>query len=169
MYPRLTISNLTEGLRNVYTNKKSEGQFTPINSYNPMENRCELHKKVKITADATPTAGVFTVSLEEKYYNKNETFALENGTQLFIVAPPIYKGAKRAQVKMVSNNGGTDASMLKKGRTHVSALTTIQSSVRGYVKYQFNTEHRNYLSKHRSSDVQSAEYSASQEFYIERR
>jgi hypothetical protein len=27
-------------------------------------------KKVKITADATPTAGVFTVSLEEKYYNK---------------------------------------------------------------------------------------------------
>jgi hypothetical protein len=29
MYPRLTISNLTEGL-NVYTNKKSEGQFTPI-------------------------------------------------------------------------------------------------------------------------------------------
>jgi hypothetical protein len=28
MYPRLT--NLTEGLRNVYTNKKkSEGQFTP--------------------------------------------------------------------------------------------------------------------------------------------
>jgi hypothetical protein len=32
MYPRLTISNLTEGLRNVYTNK-SEGQFTPINSY----------------------------------------------------------------------------------------------------------------------------------------
>ena len=33
MYPRLTISNLTEGLRNVYTNKKAEGQFTPINSY----------------------------------------------------------------------------------------------------------------------------------------
>jgi hypothetical protein len=33
MYPRLTISNLTEGLRNVYTNKKSEGRFTPINSY----------------------------------------------------------------------------------------------------------------------------------------
>jgi hypothetical protein len=33
MYPRFTISNLTEGLRNVYTNKKSEGQLTPINSY----------------------------------------------------------------------------------------------------------------------------------------
>jgi hypothetical protein len=119
-------------------------------------------KKVKITADATPTAGVFTVSLEEKYYNKNETFALENGTQLFIVAPPIYKGAKNFEhkVKMVSNNGGIpDASMLKKGRTTLSSNYHPELSVRGYVKYQFNTEtHRNYLFKHRSSDVQSAEY-----------
>jgi hypothetical protein len=50
---------------------------------------------------------VYLLSLE-KYYNKNETFALENGTQLFIVAPPIYKGAKNFEhkVKMVSNNGG---------------------------------------------------------------
>jgi hypothetical protein len=29
-YVSTTISNLTEGLRNVYTNKKSEGQFTPL-------------------------------------------------------------------------------------------------------------------------------------------
>jgi hypothetical protein len=53
MYPRLTISNLTEGLRNVYTNKKSEGQFTPINSY-AIQWRIDVNfiKKVKITADA---------------------------------------------------------------------------------------------------------------------
>jgi len=174
MYPRLTISNLTEGLRNVYTNKKAEGQFTPINSY-AIQWRIDVNfiKKVRIAADATPTAGVFTVSLEEKYYNKNETFALENGTQLFIVAPPVYKGAKNFEhkVKMVSNNGGIpDAAMLKKGRnTRFRSNYHPELSVRGYVKYQFNTEtHRNYLSKHRSSDVQSAEYSASQEYYIER-
>jgi hypothetical protein len=67
---------------------------------------------------------------------------------------------------MVSNNGGIpDASMLKKGRTtRFRSNYHPELSVRGYVKYQFNTEtHRNYLSKHRSSDVQSAEYSASQE------
>jgi hypothetical protein len=66
---------------------------------------------------------------------------------------------------MVSNNGGIpDASMLKKGRTtRFRSNYHPELSVRGYVKYQFNTEtHRNYLSKHRSSDVQSAEYSASQ-------
>jgi hypothetical protein len=46
------------------------------------------------------------LSLEEKYYNKMRL--PENGTQLFIVAPPIYKGAKNFEhkVKMVSNNGG---------------------------------------------------------------
>jgi hypothetical protein len=32
MYPRLTISNLTEGLRNVYTNKSLKERL-PINSY----------------------------------------------------------------------------------------------------------------------------------------
>jgi hypothetical protein len=69
MYPRLTISNLTEGLRNVYTNKKSEGN-TPISLGNPMENRCELSPKKQITADATPTAGVFTVSLERSTTKK---------------------------------------------------------------------------------------------------
>jgi hypothetical protein len=60
--------------------------------------------------------------------------------------------------------------MLKKGRTtRFRSNYHPELSVRGYVKYQFNTEtHRNYLFKHRSSDVQSAEYSASQEFYIER-
>jgi hypothetical protein len=63
---------------------------------------------------------------------------------------------------MVSTTVESDASMLKKGRT-TRFLLHPELSVRGYVKYQFNTEtHRNYLSKHRSSDVQSAEYSASQ-------
>jgi hypothetical protein len=71
---------------------------------------------------------------------------------------------------MVSNNGGIpDASMLKKGRTtRFRSNYHPELSVEGYVKYQFNTEtHRNYLSKHRSSDVQSAEYSFTK-FYIER-
>jgi hypothetical protein len=62
MYPRLTISNLTEGLRNVYTNKKSEGQFTPINSY-AIQWRIDVNFiKKAITADATPTAGIYCKS-----------------------------------------------------------------------------------------------------------
>jgi len=174
MYPRLTVSNLTEGLRNVYTNKKSEGSFTPINSY-AIQWTIDVNyvKKIRIAANATPSAGVFTVQLEEKYYNKNETFALEDGTQLFVVAPPKYVGAKKFdyKVKMVSNNGATpnSAQLVKGKNTRFRSNYHPELSVRGYVKYQFNTEtHRNFLSKHRSSDVQSAEYAASQDYYIER-
>ena len=174
MYPRLTISNLTEGLRNVYTNKKQRGGFTPINSY-AIQWTIDVNyiKKIRIMSDATPTAGIFKVTLEEKYYNKNETFALDNQTQLFVVAPPRFLGPKmwEYRVKMVSNNGGIpDINMLKKGRqTRFRSNYHPELSVRGYVKYQFNTEtHRNYISKHRSSDVQSAEYAASEEYYIER-
>ena len=175
MYPRLTISNLTEGLRNVYTNKKSEGGFTPINSM-AVQWTIDVNyiKKVKIVADATVKAGVFPVNLAEKYYSKNETFALENNSQLIVVAPPkmITSNNWEYQVQLVGNNPGATANtdMLKKGKmTRYRSNYHPELSVRGYVKYQFNTEtHRNFLSKHRSSDVQSAEYSAAQDYYIER-
>jgi len=174
MYPRLTISNLTEGLRNVYTNKKAVGGFTPINSY-AIQWTIDVNyiKRVMIAADATPTAGIFDVDLVEKYYNKNETFALDNQTQLIVVAPPQFRGPKvwRYKVQMVSNSGATpDIAFLKKGKTtRFRSNYHPELSVRGYVKYQYNTEtHRNYMSKHRSSDVQSSEYAASQEYYIER-
>ena len=174
MYPRLTISNLTEGLRNVYTKKKQVGSFTPINSY-AIQWTIDVNyiKKIKIVESATPTGGVFEVKLEEKYYDKNETFALDNGTQLIVVAPPKFVKPKSwsYKVQMVSNNGGTPATaFLAKGKqTRFRSNYHPELSVRGYVKYQFNTEtHRNFMSKHRSSDVQSAEYAASQEYYIER-
>jgi hypothetical protein len=174
MYPRLTISNLTEGLRNVYTNKKQIGGFTPINSY-AIQWTIDVNyiKRVRIVEDAVPTAGVFDLYLEEKYYEKNETFALENQTQLIVVAPPKFAGPKRwlHKVQMVSNSGGTpNEDFLKKGKiTKFRSNYHPELSVRGYVKYQFNTEtHRNFISKHRSSDIQSSEYSAMQEYYIER-
>ena len=174
MYPRLTISNLTEGLRNVYTNKKQQGGFTPINSY-AIQWTIDVNyiKKIRIVADATPSAGVFPINLEEKYYNKNETFALENQQQLIVVAPPVFKGPKNWEykVRMVTNSGGTpDPAMMATGKTtKFRSNYHPELSVRGYVKYQFNTEtHRNFMSKHRSSDIQSAEYAASQEYYIER-
>ncbi|MCK5787958.1 MAG: hypothetical protein KAH32_03095 [Chlamydiia bacterium] len=175
MYPRLTISNLTEGLRNVYTNKKQQGGFTPINSY-AIQWTIDVNyiKKIRIATTVTaPAAGqIFQVVLEEKYYNKNETFALEDQSQLFIVAPPKYLGPKKWQysVRSIAVGASISDAMLTAGRqTKFRSNYHPELSVRGYVKYQFNTEtHRNFLSKHRSSDVQSAEYAASQEYYIER-
>jgi hypothetical protein len=53
----------------VYTNKKSEGQYA--NQLYAIQWRIDVNfKKKQITADATPTAGVFTVSLERSTTTK---------------------------------------------------------------------------------------------------
>ena len=175
MYPRLTISNLTEGLRNVYQNKKSQGGFTPINSM-VIQWTIDVNyiKKVRIVEAASALTGVFTIGLAEKYYSKNETFALENNMQLIVVAPPIMKASNNwtYSVQLVGNNPGASVptAMVGVGKTtRYRSNYHPELSVRGYVKYQFNTEtHRAFISKHRSSDVQSSEYSAAQDYYIER-
>jgi len=172
MYPRLTMSNLTEGLRNVFTKKSSKGGFTPINSY-AIQWTIDVNyiKRVKIVGSNTPTASAFTIQLEEKYYNKNETFALENQAQLFVIASPtrVSAGVWAYRVKPVSGTAPDDAFTTAGRTTKFRSNYHPELSVRGYVKYQFNNEvHRNNISKHRSSDVQSAEYSAQQKFYVER-
>ncbi|MCK5788595.1 MAG: hypothetical protein KAH32_06330, partial [Chlamydiia bacterium] len=173
MYPRLTISNLTEGLRNVYTNKKEKGGFSPINAM-AIQWTIDVNyiKKVKIVGSNGNT-GVFTINLFEKYYNKNETFALENNMQLIVVAPPKMVTSNNWQysVTLVGNNPTAEVptAMLAVGKvTRYRSNYHPELSVRGYVKYQFNTEtHRNYISKHRSSDIQSSEYAAAQDYYVE--
>ncbi|RLC95868.1 MAG: hypothetical protein DRI46_14395, partial [Chloroflexi bacterium] len=119
MYPRLTMSNLTEGLRNVFTKKSSKGGYTPINSY-AIQWTIDVNyiKRVKIVANGAGSISAFNLDLEEKYYNKNETFALENQTQLFVIAPPvrISSGVWRHQVKPIAGVAPDDAFM-KKGRT----------------------------------------------------
>jgi hypothetical protein len=42
MYPRLTISNLTEGLKTCTLIRSLKGSLRQL-LCNPMENRCELH------------------------------------------------------------------------------------------------------------------------------
>jgi hypothetical protein len=157
----------------VYTKKSAQSGFTPINSY-AIQWTIDVNyiKRVEIVADATPIAGTFNVSLKEKYYNKNETFALENQTQLYVVAPPTMVNSNNwtYKVRPIVTGSLPDASFLKKGKqTKFRSNYHPELSSRGYVKYQYNTEtHRNYMSKHRSSDVQSAEFTAQQEFYVER-
>jgi hypothetical protein len=63
-------------------------------------------KKVKITADATPTAGVFTVSLEEKYYNKRDFRFREWNSIVYCSASDLQRNQNfEHKVKMVSNGG----------------------------------------------------------------
>jgi hypothetical protein len=78
MYPRLTYPVILLKVLETCTQIRKE-LVTPINSYAIRIDE----QKVKISADATPTAGGFLSSLEEVLRSKNEDIPLENGTQVF--------------------------------------------------------------------------------------
>jgi hypothetical protein len=180
LYPDLAITVLTDALRNVYFNPKSSASsFMPINSM-VVEWDIDVNyiHKVNIAEDvtvATPGLGKqpFTVVLESKYYDKNDTFALENRQQLMVIAPPQQLGAKRWShtVILVGNDTSkhVDPRFLKRGRyTRYRSNFHPELSERGYTKYMSNTEtHRNYMGRHRASESVSADYKMQEKVYLE--
>ncbi len=86
MYPDLSITVLTDALRNVYYNpKSSSANFQPVNA---MAVQWDIDvnyiHKINIVADVLDTTpGLnkvpFTVNLEQKYYDKNDTFRKRGG------------------------------------------------------------------------------------------
>ena len=170
LYPELSISILTDALRNVfYNSSQSKDSFTPINA---MAVQWDIDvnyiHKVYIAEDNNSEVGtgktVVTLVMDQKYYAKNDTFTLENRQQMLVIAPPRMLGPKRWQHRciIVGNDmsKGIDPAYLKKGRyTRYRSNYHPEFSERGYTKYLSNTEtHRNYISRHRASEDVSADY-----------
>jgi hypothetical protein len=177
MYPQHSLANLTDALKNVYINPKSSGSsFAPINSM-AIEWDIDVNfiKRVRIATSVggTPVGKeVFNLELEERYYDKNDTFALENRQMLFVVAPPIKLGDMRWQYRVVLTGDGqksVDVAFLQKGRqTRYRSNYFPELSERGYTKFISNTEtHRNFISRHRAGVDWSADYAIREELYIE--
>ena len=180
MYPDLSITVLTDALRNVYYNpKSSSANFQPVNA---MAVQWDIDvnyiHKINIVADVTDvTPGLnklpFIVGLEQKYYDKNDTFTLENKQQLLVIAPPRMLNIKNWQytVILVGNDysKSVDPRFLKKGRyTRYRSNYHPELSERGYTKYLSNTEtHRNNMSRHRASESVSADYKIREKVYLE--
>ena len=181
LYPELAITTLTNALRNVYYNKpKGNNDFQPINSMSiQWDIDVNFIMKVYITKDVTEVKpGLnktpFTIMLDRKYYSKNDTFALENKQQLLVIAPPRMVGNNRNwehTVILVGNdyNKYVDERFLRKGKeTRFRSNYFPEMSERGYTKFTSNTEtHRNYMSRHRSSDSTSADYAMKEKVYLE--
>jgi hypothetical protein len=180
MYPDLAITTLTDALRNVYYNpKSSSSNFQPINSmavqWDIDVNYIHKVQIVKDINDATPgmNKAPFTIVLEQKYYDKNDTFTLENKQQLLVVAPPRMLNTKAWEhtVILVGNDFSkyVDPRFVKKGRvTRFRSNYFPELSERGYTKYTSNTEtHRNYMSRHRASESVSADFKIKEKVYLE--
>jgi len=177
MYPHLSISILTDALKNVFYNPKKNGNsFTPINSM-AIEWEIDVNyiKRVKIVGTISGNGAnkaVETIFLEEHYYDKGDTFTLENKQQLFVVAPPKKINQKRWEykVKLVGNDytkainvAFASANMTTRYRSNYHP----ELSERGYVKFHSNTEvHRNYISRHRASTSWSSDYAIMEEVYL---
>ena len=177
MYPDLAISTLTDALKNVYYNpKKDSGSFTPINSMAiQWDIDVNFIKKVKIVGDISGNGlnkNVETIILEERYYDKNDTFTLENKQQLFVVAPPRKLGVKRWEyrVKLVGNDlsKSINTTYAAAGRdTRYRSNYHPELSERGYTKWVSNTEtHRNYISRQRASVDWSGDFAIQEEIFI---
>ncbi len=180
LYPDLAVNILTDALHNIfYNNKKGSNSFQPINEM-AIEWSIDVNyiHKVKIEQDITSaTPGLnkepITLVLESKYYDKGDTMALENGQQAFVIAPPVQRGPGKWEhvVILVGNDYSKffDVRFLKKGKyTRYRSNFHPELSERGYTKYTSNTEnHRNHMSRHRASDVVSADYKMKEAVYIE--
>lgn len=177
MKPELSISMLTDALRNVYQNpRQGKSQFTPINSM-AVEWQINVNfiKKVKIAATSTATGeggAPFTLYLAERYYDRNDTFALENRQQLFVLSAPVKEGPSRWKysVHLVGNDPArrVNTTYTAAGRTTKYRSNYFpELSERGFSKFLSNTEvHRNYLSRHRASVDWSGDFATLESIFI---
>ena len=113
-----------------------------------------------------------TIVLAERYYDKNDTFTLENKQQLFVVAAPKKQSVKRWEyrVTLVGSDltKSINTSYAAAGKnTRYRSNYFPELSDRGFTKYTSNTEkHRNYISRHRASADWSSDYAIGEDIFI---
>ena len=180
LFPDLAINILTEALKNIFYNKsKGADSFQPINSM-AVEWEIDVNYITKImikqdVSGATPGKNKqpVTIVMEKKYFDKGDTFVLENQQQGFVIAPPrsLGPGSWEHIVVLVGNDydKSFDTRFIKKGKyARYRSNFHPELSERGYTKYTSNTEsHRNWMSRHRASETYSADYKMTESVYLE--
>jgi len=178
MYKNLALSTLTDALKNVYYNpKKDGGSFTPINSM-IVEWTIDVNfiKRVKIVGNISGNGlnkNPESIILAERYYDKSDTFSLENKQQLFVIAPPRKLAQNRWEYRVVLvGNDLTKTIELNAAangkQTRYRSNYHPELSERGYTKFIANTEiHRNYLSRQRASTSWSGDFAMAEDVFIQ--
>jgi len=180
MNKKLVTSAITEALGNVYAKSSKVDKYNPINKM-AFQWRLDKNyiKKIRIVQDADISAGlgdnreIFTMFLAEKYYNVNDTFALDNKTQCRVVATPVRITANKWSYRVVLVNNDlalqVDLNYVSMGKETIYRSNYYpELSERGYSKFVMDTElHRNYISLHRHSKSISQQAAATSKKYLE--
>jgi hypothetical protein len=176
LYDQYTTSALTEALMNVYTQEKnSKNSFQKLNTFMvEWDIKVERVKKVMIIrAEGNGNGGSdVLVYMPENYYQKYDTFIVEETRQQFIVMnrPQRLRDNEFLLVcKILDDN--YDVSVVGDLTGKLTRFVTNympEMHEEGYTKYQSNLEkHRTYISSHRCDIDASAQYLAMEDVFIQ--
>lgn len=178
MYPDLTASYLTESLMNIMVNQPSANKFQSIDALVfEWELEADYIKRVEFAAvpEGTGANGSeIVMAFKERYYEKYDTFRIEQSKQLCIVLhAPIRKHDAYWEVivRLVDNDFQSvlDVTACQPGKT-TRFITNYhpELSEEGYTKYQSNVEkHRNHISTHRNDITFSSLFAMTEEVFID--
>lgn len=177
MYTSNTATFLTEALMNVYHNQKTVNKFQPTNSLMyEWEIDVEFIKEVEFAAvpsgDGAEGADV-TMYFTERYYEKYDTFKIQNSRQQCIVKATPRRKADNFWEYTVQLIDSDFTSVLDTNACQVGMKTRFLSNIMpeyhelGFTKYQSNIEkHRNYITEHRNDISYSSRYAAMEDQFI---
>jgi len=175
--PNLSANMLTDGLMNVVYKQGSKTRFDPISSFK-FEWKVQTNQIVKIrfaedcTDDGAGGTDVVHI-LAQKYYDKNDTYKLDNGQLCFVRDVPVKLGENRWKYTSVLVGAQATRKIDVRYTTRGKETMYISNyfpelSERGYSKFTLNTElHQNYISRHRHSDSWSSDFGALKDVYMQ--
>mgnify|MGYP001026232133 FL=1 len=177
MYPYLTTSFLTEGLRNVFYMDHKKEQYKSLEApYFEWDIETNYIKRVEFAA--VPEQGAagedIIMHFKERYYEKYDIFKIDaTRQQCQVVSRPIRKADDfwEYTVRLIDNDY---SSILDLDGCQVGMTTRFQSNAmpemheEGYIKYQSNVEtHRGYITTHRVDVSYSAQFAAMENVFIQ--
>lgn len=175
MYPKLTVTFLTEALKNVFEVNQKKEQFKSLEApYFEWDTEVNFIKRIAFAAVPTEVEGEITMYFSERYYEKYDIFKIDKTRQQCIV---ICRPIRRADdlweytIRLVDNDF---ASTLNLDGCQIGDTTRFQSVAmpelhnEGHIKYQSNiSTHRNYIQTFRVDVSYSAEFAATEDVFVQ--
>ncbi len=176
-YQDLTASYLTESLMNIYSNTTKPTKFQNIDALVfEWEVDTDYIKRVEFAAvpvgDGTNGSDI-VMAFKERYYEKYDTFRIEDSRQLCIVTTGPTRRADDYWEVVVRLVDADFSSILDPNACQPGSKTRFltnyhpELSEEGYTKYQSNIErYRNHISFHRNDISWSAQYAIMEDVFI---
>lgn len=177
MYQNNSATFLTEALNNIYYNKKTVNKFQPIDSLMiEWEIDVEFVKRVEFAAApvGNGSGGTdITMFFVERYYEKYDTFKIDNSRQQCIVKTTPQRKADNFWEYTVQLIDSDYSSVLDTNACQMGMTTRFLSNIMpeyhefGFTKYQSNIEkHRTWITEHRNDISYSARYAQMEDQFI---